>query len=164
MGLGWFGYILNRWRLDSKLRYVQVALRVLIPILFSFPSGESSPCGADEGGLGDDSQVLLYDLTEPLPTPDESKPHTSTKSSRQTATASKPSPNPTSNLISAYSLSPPPTPATAISRNTPSPGLASEVLPVRAWTGDTEINNLAFSDSGDRLGCVSGSKLSVLAV
>lgn len=101
---------------------------------------------------GDDSQLLLYDLTGPLPSPETSKQSHSTKPSRP----ARPSPSP-------YSLSPPTTPA-ALNRNTPSPGLASEILPTKAWTGDGEINNLAFSDSGDRLGCVSGSKLTVLAV
>lgn len=95
---------------------------------------------------GDDSQLLLYDLTEPLPTADGPEAPTP-KTSRST----KP-----------YSLSPPTTPA--MSRNTPSPALASEILPTKAWTGAAEINNLAFTDTGDRLGCVSGSRLSVLAV
>jgi WD repeat-containing protein 68 len=100
---------------------------------------------ADE--TGDDSQLLMYDLTDPLPTPDE-EPTPNLKSSR-----SKSHPN---------ALSPPVTPA----RRTPSPalGTTNEILPTKAWTGSGEINNLAFTDVGDRIGCVSGSRLSVLAV
>lgn len=108
---------------------------------------------------GDDSQLLLYDLSGPLPTPDTSSKQQSKSASASTTRPSRPSPNP----MSAYSLSPPTTPAT-INPSTPSPGLASEILPSKAWTADSEINNLAFSDEGDRLACVSGSKLTVLAV
>ena len=102
-------------------------------------------------GTGDDSQLLLYDLTQPLPA---DPPSSSTRpSSRHRGSRPEPSPN-------LYTLSPPTTPAQ--SRNTPSPSQAVELLPSKSWTADTEVNNLAFSDSGEWLGCVSGSKLNVL--
>jgi len=94
---------------------------------------------------GDDSQLLMYDLTDPLPTPDDIEPH-ATKKNRNSKS---------------YTLSPPTTPAIP---RTPSPAIANEILPVKAWSGGSEINNLAFTDTGDRVGCVSGSRLSVLAV
>lgn len=104
--------------------------------------------------VGDDSQILLYDLTEPLPA--DTRPSSTRSSSRlpsaRTATAS---PN-------AFALSTPGTPAQ--NRNTPSPAAAIELSPSKGWTADSEINNLAFSDDGDLLGCVSGSKLHVLRV
>jgi WD repeat-containing protein 68 len=96
-------------------------------------------------GTGDDSQLLMYDLTDPLPTPDDIDPH-ATKKNRNSKS---------------YTLSPPTTPAIP---RTPSPAVANEILPVKAWSGGSEINNLAFTDTGDRVGCVSGSRLSVLAV
>ena len=94
---------------------------------------------------GDDSQLLMYDLTDPLPTPDDIDPQAA-KNNRKSKS---------------YTLSPPTTPAIP---RTPSPAIANEILPVKAWSGGSEINNLAFTDTGDRIGCVSGSRLSVLAV
>jgi WD repeat-containing protein 68 len=119
--------------------------------MFSLPLDHILPLSfnASTDRLGDDSQLLLYDLTDPLPTsdrPDSAPPKSSNSNSKP------------------YSLSPPPTPASGLNRNTPSPGLTSEILPTKAWTGGAEINNLAFTDTGDRVGCVSGSRLSVLAV
>ena len=98
---------------------------------------------------GDDSQLLLYDLTEPLPLPaSESKSHS--KSSTHTpSTGLSPSPAPSSNVTSRSG-----TPAS----NGPSP----ELGPVRAWTAGQEINNLAWTHNGDSVGCVSGNTLSVL--
>lgn len=98
----------------------------------------------------DDCQLLLYDLSEPLPT----------NTGSSTRTGSRPTTTKT-NYPDPYSLSPAPTPQ---SRNTPSPALAVEMAPVRAWTAESEVNNLSFDDSGDWIGCVSGSKLSVLQV
>ena len=95
--------------------------------------------------IGDDSQLLMYDLTDPLPTPEEIDPQAQ-KTSRSKS----------------YTLSPATTPA--ITR-TPSPAaLANEILPTKAWSGESEINNLAFTSTGDRVGCVSGSRMSVLTV
>jgi WD repeat-containing protein 68 len=37
-------------------------------------------------------------------------------------------------------------------------------MPVKGWTADAEINNLAFTDSGEWVGCVSGQRMSVLKV
>lgn len=87
---------------------------------------------------GDDAQVLLYDLTSPLP---------AESSSRNNAS---------------YSLSPPATP----NARTPSPSSsrAVELQPARAWNAGAEVNNLAFSQTGEWLGCVSGQRLSVLQV
>ncbi|ORY33037.1 WD40-repeat-containing domain protein [Naematelia encephala] len=108
---------------------------------------------------GDDSQLLLYDLTEPLPSESEIPSRSS----------SRPTPSAPSNKISnglspnnPYTLSPPPTPSQ--SRGTPSPAQAVEMFPSRAWSADSELNNLTFSDDGQWIGCVSGSKLSVLHV
>ncbi|KAL7421121.1 hypothetical protein Q5752_004006 [Cryptotrichosporon argae] len=100
--------------------------------------------GASSGGwlasCGDDSQLLMYDLTSPLPTPAPSG-----RSSARPSTA-------------AYALSPPRTPT-----RTPSPARAAvEVQPARGWTAKQEINNLAFSSAGDWVGCVAGQRLSVL--
>lgn len=41
---------------------------------------------------------------------------------------------------------------------------AVEIMPSRAWSAEGGINNLAFDREGDWLGCVSGSRLSVLRV
>jgi len=101
---------------------------------------------------GDDSQLLLYDLTQPLPA--DTRPTSTRPRSQQRPSRPDPSPS--------YVLSPPATPAQ--SRNTPSPLAAVEVLPIKAWTAETEVNNLAFSDTGDYVGCVSGQRLSVLKV
>ncbi|WWD21312.1 hypothetical protein CI109_105796 [Kwoniella shandongensis] len=100
---------------------------------------------------GDDSQVLLYDLTSPLP---ETRPP-----STQPPTSKSP------NTV----LSPPMTPGSqggggGGGGRTPSPSQAVEVLPVSGWTAHAEVNNLAFSEQGDWLGCVSGAKLNVLRV
>ncbi|KAK4687317.1 DDB1- and CUL4-associated factor 7, partial [Tremellales sp. Uapishka_1] len=97
------------------------------------------------GSGGDDSQLLLYDLCSPLPS--ETPPP-----------SNRPSP-----LLHALS----PHPATPANERTPSPASttqAVEVLPGRAWTAESEVNNLAFSQEGDWLGCVSGQKLNVLKV
>ena len=94
---------------------------------------------------GDDCQLLLYDLTGPLPV---SRPSSRAPNSRN---ANGPSPS--------YALSPPATPAT---NRTPSPAEAVDIFPSKAWTADAEINNLVFTENGHRIGCVSGQKLSVL--
>ncbi|WOO84876.1 Protein TRANSPARENT TESTA GLABRA 1 [Vanrija pseudolonga] len=106
-----------------------------------------SGTGATGGGFiasgGDDAQLLVYDLTRPLPTEGES----GGRSGR-------------SGNNGPYALSPPATP----SNRTPSPSStrAAEIQPVRAWSSAAEINNLIFSHSGEWVGCVSGSRLSVL--
>ncbi|ORX39239.1 putative transparent testa glabra 1 protein [Kockovaella imperatae] len=101
--------------------------------------------GASSGGwiasCGDDCQVLMYDLCSTLPTP------------------RAPSRNPSSR--NSYTLSPPATPSR---RSTPSPAPSVDIRPVKAWTADAQVNNLAFSDAGDWLSCVSGSKLTMLRV
>jgi WD repeat-containing protein 68 len=124
--------------MDRKLWYAS-HLSELVPFLMS--------------ALGDDCQLLLYDLTQPLPA--ASRSASTRPTSRQRPSRPAPSPNP-------YTVSPPTTPSQ--SRKTPSPAEAVEVLPAKAWTAETEVNNLAFSDSGEFVGCVSGQKLSVLQV
>jgi WD repeat-containing protein 68 len=103
--------------------------------------------GATGGGwiasCGDDSQLLVYDLTQPIPTePEVARARTSRDNGP-------------------YALSPAGTPSGA---GTPSPATqrSLEIQPVRAWTSQAEINNLAFSHAGDQVGCVSGNRLSVL--
>lgn len=96
-------------------------------------------------GIGDDSQLLLYDLTAPLPT------------SRSSSRSNFQNSNPTS----PYVLSPSATPS---SQRTPSPADAVEMMPVKGWTARGEINNLAFTNDGDWVGCVSGTTLKVLHV
>ncbi|OCF32419.1 WD-repeat protein 68 [Kwoniella heveanensis BCC8398] len=110
---------------------------------------------------GDDSQLLLYDLTAPLP---ESRPP-STQPPNTRASSSNP-----------YALSPPMTPnsqsqphsqaqSRSQSQSRSSPSIdAIEMLPVKGWTADAEVNNLAFNEKGDWVGCVSGGRLSVLQV
>lgn len=41
---------------------------------------------------------------------------------------------------------------------------AVEIMPSRAWSAEAGINNLAFDREGEWLGCVGGSRLSVLKV
>ncbi|AAW44203.1 transparent testa glabra 1 protein (ttg1 protein), putative [Cryptococcus deneoformans JEC21] len=94
---------------------------------------------------GDDSQLLLYDLTAPLPT--------SRSSSRSNFR--------NSNATSPYVLSPSATPS---SQRTPSPADAVEMMPAKGWTARGEINNLAFTNDGDWVGCVTGTTLKVLHV
>lgn len=96
-------------------------------------------------GIGDDSQLLLYDLTAPLPS--------SRSSSRSNFR--------NSNTTSPYVLSPSVTPS---SQRTPSPADAVEMMPVKGWTAKGEINNLAFTNNGNWVGCVSGTALKVLHV
>jgi WD repeat-containing protein 68 len=98
---------------------------------------------------GDDCQLLLYDLTSPLP---ESRPSSTRPPTRPSASRTS---NPTT-----YALSPPTTPSN--SRSSPTPSQAVDMLPSRAWTAEGEINNLAFSEGGGWLGCVSGQRLTVL--
>ncbi|KAK8844033.1 hypothetical protein IAR55_006827 [Kwoniella newhampshirensis] len=111
--------------------------------------GTSSRSDVTGGGwiasCGDDSQVLLYDLTSPLP---ETRP---------------PSTQPSTTKSPNNVLSPPITPSSHGAR-TPSPAQAPDILPVSGWTAESEVNNLAFSEKGDWLGCVSGAKLNVLHV
>lgn len=38
------------------------------------------------------------------------------------------------------------------------------MMPVKGWTARGEINNLAFTNDGDWVGCVSGTTLKVLHV
>lgn len=122
----------------------------------SWGSGGDVP-GTSGGGwiatCGDDSQLLLYDLTSPLP---EARP-SSTRPSTRPSTTSRSGISPNS-----YALSPPSTPSQA--RSSPSPAHAAEIMPVKGWTADAEINNLAFTDSGEWVGCVSGQRMSVLKV
>ncbi|WVQ81310.1 hypothetical protein IAT38_003433 [Cryptococcus sp. DSM 104549] len=114
-------------------------------------SSRSEPTGGGWlASCGDDSQLLLYDLTQPLPA---SRPSSRAKSRPPTSS------NP--HAPSPYVLSPPITPSSA---RTPSPKQAAEILPTRGWTAKGEVNNLAFTNGGDWLGCVSGGKLSVLPV
>ncbi|CAD6573357.1 MAG: hypothetical protein TREMPRED_000785 [Tremellales sp. Tagirdzhanova-0007] len=115
---------------------------------------QTHSAGGYIASCGDDSQLLLYDLTQPLSP--QTRPFSTRPTSRPRPPHADPSPNPYA------ALSPPATPAQ--NRKTPSPALAVEVLPVKAWTAETEVNNLAFSDLGDYVGCVSGQKLSVLRV
>jgi WD repeat-containing protein 68 len=89
---------------------------------------------------GDDGQLLMYDLTGPLPT--------ARSDSRAT---NGPSPS--------YALSPPTTPA---ANRTPSPVKSVDILPSKAWSAEAEVNNLAFTDQGDWVGAVHGQKLSIL--
>ncbi|WVQ93012.1 hypothetical protein IAU59_000075 [Kwoniella sp. CBS 9459] len=106
---------------------------------------------------GDDSQLLLYDLTAPLP---ESRP------------PSTQPPNTRSSSSNPYALSPPMTPSSTSqsqtrsqSQSRSSPSIeAIEMLPVKGWTSDAEVNNLAFNEKGDWVGCVSGGRLNVLQV
>ncbi|RSH95138.1 hypothetical protein EHS25_000224 [Saitozyma podzolica] len=122
----------------------------------SWGSGGDVP-GTSGGGwiatCGDDSQLLLYDLTSPLP---EARP-ASTRPSTRPSTTSRSGISPNS-----YALSPPSTPSQA--RSSPSPAHAAEIMPVKGWTADAEINNLAFTNSGEWVGCVSGQRMSVLKV
>ena len=118
-------------------------------------SGGSHP--SSSGGwiasCGDDQQLLLWDLTEPLPAP---RPKSSASRPGHNGTNSHASPN-------TYALSPAPSTDAAGGRNsTPSPSWAVDIYPTKAWQGEGEINNLAFSQEGDWVGCVSGQKLSVL--
>ncbi|WVO15364.1 hypothetical protein L204_103020 [Cryptococcus depauperatus] len=121
--------------------------------------GHQAPLGAIEWGsggnrigetgggwlasCGDDSQLLLYDLTSPLPSPPISRSNL------------RPSDH------SAYALSPTGTPA---SQRTPSPGEVIEMMPTKGWTAKGELNNLAFTKDGDWVGCVNGGRLSLLHV
>lgn len=114
-------------------------LPVVVCLNFLISTPFCAPC--ESLTTGDDGQLLMYDLTGPLPTP--------RSESRSTKNASSP----------AYALSPPATPAT---NRTPSPVKAVDILPTKAWTADSEVNNLAFTDKGDWVGAVSGQKLSVL--
>ncbi|KAK1922636.1 putative transparent testa glabra 1 protein [Papiliotrema laurentii] len=122
--------------------------------------GHSAPLGAiswgggppdsESGGgwiasCGDDCQLLLYDLTGPLPAPRQ-------EAKSQTAKSSSPA---------NYAFSPPATPNDAQS---PPPAKAAEIMPAKAWTADSEIVNLAFTDSGNQIGAISGSKLSILDI
>ena len=89
--------------------------------------------------------MLLYDLTGPLPAPRQ-------EAKSQTAKSSSPA---------NYAFSPPATPNDAQS---PPPAKAAEIMPAKAWTADSEIVNLAFTDSGKQIGAISGSKLSILDI
>jgi WD repeat-containing protein 68 len=86
----------------------------------------------------------VYDLTQPLPAEPETRPR-GTSASRDNGP---------------YALSPSATPSVG----TPSPATSRslEIQPVRAWTGPAEINNLAFSQNGETVGCVTANRLSVL--
>ncbi|WWC72868.1 uncharacterized protein I206_106832 [Kwoniella pini CBS 10737] len=130
------------------------------------PGRGDSTGGGWIASCGDDSQLLLYDLTQPLP---ESRP-SSTKPSNQNSRTNSSNPYGT--------LSPPITPnssrplSTGNSRSrsraessttgTSTSGEPLEILPVKAWNANNEINNLAFNDKGDWVGCVSGTKLNIL--
>ena len=92
---------------------------------------------------GDDGQLLLYDLTGPLPTP--------RSDSKSQNTISSPH----------HALSPPITPNTS---HTPPPPKAVDIWPTRAYTAESEIVNLAFRDQEDQIGFVSGSKLTIIDV
>ncbi|WRT69289.1 uncharacterized protein IL334_006273 [Kwoniella shivajii] len=116
-------------------------------IAWGAPGRGESTGGGWLASCGDDSQLLLYDLTSPLP---ESRP-TSTK------------PVSRSNSSNPYALSPPITPNSQ-GRSSSSQGDPLEILPVRGWTSDSEVNNLAFSEKGDYVGCVSGGRLNVLSM
>ncbi|WVQ73764.1 hypothetical protein IAR50_003344 [Cryptococcus sp. DSM 104548] len=114
-------------------------------------TGPSSRSDTTGGGwlasCGDDSQLLLYDLTAPI---SSSRP-----SSRSNFKPPPANPSPYA------ALSPSATPA---SQRTPSPADAAEILPSKGWTARGEVNNLAFTSNGDWLGCVSGNRMSVLSV
>jgi DDB1- and CUL4-associated factor 7 len=85
---------------------------------------------------GDDAQLLLYDLTSPLPFP---------------ASTSTPSLKPASNQPS---RSP-----------TPAPTRTPSIQPSMAWNASAEINNLAWGSEGSGLiGSVSGRRVTCLRV
>lgn len=141
---------------------------------------------------GDDAQLLLYDLTTPLPAsrptstrPQSSKPLSQPKP-QPSSQSLKPKPH-TSQSILSPTASPHPisrdaspaaqlpdsaaglqsttTTGTAKEDGTVSAGEAAiEIMPAKAWTAEGGINNLCWDSKGEWLGCVSGNRLSVLRV
>lgn len=102
--------------------------------------GLGTRAGTGGGGwiatCGDDAQLLLYDLTSPLPFP---------------ASTSTPSLKPASNQPS---RSP-----------TPAPTRTPNIQPSMAWNASAEINNLAWGSEGSGLiGSVSGRRVTCLRV
>lgn len=116
-------------------------------------TGEGTTGGGWIASCADDCQVLLYDLTEPLPTA-ESRP--STRAQSRVPSNSKDAKSPGS-----YGIN---TSATPSRDQSPTPAGPVDIHPEKSWTASQEVNNLAFSDDGEWIGCVSGSKLSMLRV
>ncbi|WVR08876.1 hypothetical protein IAU60_005935 [Kwoniella sp. DSM 27419] len=115
-------------------------------------SSRSEPTGGGWlASCGDDSQLLLYDLTEPLP--ESRPPSTQLSNNRSKSTTNNP-----------YALSPPLSPSSQSQGRKSPMAEPNEMLPVKGWTADAEINNLAFNEQGDWVGCVSGTKVNLLQV
>lgn len=116
-------------------------------------SGDGPSGGGWIASCADDCQVLLYDLTQPLPTA-ESRPSTRAQSRRPSNSKESRSPG-------GFSLDPPAAPSR---EQSPAPPGSVDIQPQKSWTAQQEVNNLAFSDDGEWIGCVSGSHLNVLRV
>jgi WD repeat-containing protein 68 len=158
-----------------------------------------SPCFTTRtDSAGDDAQLLLYDMTAPLPStsrPPSTAPTNSSKpsgkshlkaSQSQSHTILSPSasPNFQTERDSATLLPASARADGARSRlgggsgddamegrdqggadgSSTAAAAAVEIMPSRAWSAESGINNLAFDREGEWLGCVSGSNLSVLRV
>ncbi|WWC63796.1 uncharacterized protein I303_106401 [Kwoniella dejecticola CBS 10117] len=142
------------------------------------PGRGDSTGGGWIASCGDDSQLLLYDLTQPLPEsrPPSTKPTNSHQTSRTNSSnpygALSPPITPNSHAHAQRPLSTGQSQSQSRSRSradssttgTSASGEPIEILPVKAWNAQTEINNLAFNEKGDWVGCVSGTRLNVLAL
>ncbi|RXK37450.1 hypothetical protein M231_05273 [Tremella mesenterica] len=123
--------------------------------------GPNSPSGGGWiASCGDDCQLLLWDLTSPIPERPKPTPKNPNGNGQPNGVRS-PSASP---LPNAYGLSPVPSQELGTGSKSPSPGAALDLSPVRAWNADMEINNLAFDREGEWVGCVSGQRLNVLKV